>query len=352
VPTNSRKTAGDGEVTAAWADRRPATGALARRMRGPGPKTADASSQNRSNAGPNHSDGYRYLRGTRFLDISPPGGVSPTDTFLLVHGLGGSLEQWAEVGRRLSATARVVAVDIPGFGESAFSDRRFHLDRAVRILADITRQLGLTDATLVSHSVGFVVAGRLAGACPEAFRRVVLVSGSLIRASEIAQHPARALRHPRTGLFVALQFAAGAAPVPRSVLGLVARSRVLRELAFWPFTAHPARLSPGLLVETLANSGSRAVLDVARNAAALDFRGALESIRQPVTLIWGEDDPLIDDYDLGEIRKFVHVTAEGRLAECGHWPWVEQVSGLTSFLGGETFADGGAVVQTGGLRPV
>jgi pimeloyl-ACP methyl ester carboxylesterase len=40
------------------------------------------------------------------------------DPLILLHSLGGSLIQWSPVMDRLAAEHEVIAVDMPGFGES------------------------------------------------------------------------------------------------------------------------------------------------------------------------------------------------------------------------------------------
>ena len=65
---------------------------------------------------------------SQMLDVGGPvrvaeyGGEGPL--ILLVHGLGGSTENWDVAGPLLATNGRVVAIDLIGFGDSEPGDRR------------------------------------------------------------------------------------------------------------------------------------------------------------------------------------------------------------------------------------
>ncbi len=44
-------------------------------------------------------------------------------TFVLVHGLGGSVLSWLAVGPGLASSGRVLAIDLPGFGRTPRAGR-------------------------------------------------------------------------------------------------------------------------------------------------------------------------------------------------------------------------------------
>lgn len=272
-----------------------------------------------------------YFDGIRFIDRKPSN-KRYKHTYLMIHGLGGSLEQWIDVTDELATDARVIVVDVPGFGGSRADDTSFDLTKSIERLAQFVAHKNLHGSILVAHSIGCVVAGRLAAMSPESYARVVLVSGALIRASEIAQVPSRAILHPRIGFYVTIQFLAGATPLPPPLLRVITRSSLLRRALFWPFVAKPEELCPTQLTRLLAKSGSRAVIRILLTASRIDFKRALSSIPHPVESVWGSADPLISQYDVTHLRALARVTREKELAGCGHWPWIEDVPALVSFL--------------------
>lgn len=76
---------------------------------------------------------------------------------LLLHGGGGNLSSWDEVGPRLAAAGhRAVAVDLRGHGESG--DGPWSWDAAVDDLVAVATALGLERPAVVGHSLGAGVA--------------------------------------------------------------------------------------------------------------------------------------------------------------------------------------------------
>lgn len=269
--------------------------------------------------------------GIRYIEVVPANASSEI-TYLLVHGLGASLEQWGAVIHPLAEGARTIAFDIPGFGQSRTALGNFDLEMAVAQILKFFRSKGVANGILVSGSVGSVVAARLATVAPTLFKRIIFVSGSLVRASEIAQHPRLALSNPRLGFFVASYFLAGALPIPRVVLRIIAASPFSKQLALWPFAAHPAEIPSDSLVKTLAGSGSLSVIRILFTANSIDYVAIMSAVTQPVDLIWGSEDHLINNEDIVRTRQMVKVVREHMIERCGHWPWLENPSELTDFL--------------------
>ncbi|MEM1413274.1 MAG: alpha/beta hydrolase [Myxococcota bacterium] len=113
-------------------------------------------------------------------------------TFLLVHGLPGSGRDFRWLAPVLAAHARVVRIDMPGFGGSPLSGGLDVDARADFVLAAV-RTLGLEAPVVVGHSIGGVLATAAATRAPELFSGLVLVSSPGAR-------PHRGFRIPRRTL--------------------------------------------------------------------------------------------------------------------------------------------------------
>lgn len=264
---------------------------------------------------------------------SEPATETPARVFLLIHGLGGSIEQWSLAFDQLSKTEHVIAVDVPGFGGSKNDlGKRFTIDSAAEQIAEFIEQRDLTNCIVVSHSIACVVAGKVVALSPIRCRRLILVSGALIRASEIAQRPIRTIGHPRIGTFVLSIFIIGSISMNERILHALATSPLLRRTILWPVVARPEQIRPSDILKTLPNTGSRAALEILATASNIDFRKILSEIPMPVDLIYGDRDRLISDEDIDELRKLVDLERVEILKDCGHWPWIEDVGGLVSAL--------------------
>lgn len=80
------------------------------------------------------------------------GGQGPP--LLLVHGLGGSCEDFYDMMPHLASTRTCVAPDLPGFGWSSKPDAAYTPGWFVAILADLAQALGVSRGDWLGHSMG------------------------------------------------------------------------------------------------------------------------------------------------------------------------------------------------------
>ncbi|HUY54438.1 MAG TPA: alpha/beta hydrolase [Candidatus Nanopelagicaceae bacterium] len=96
---------------------------------------------------------------------------------LVLPGLGASSGDFAELLTRLGRHHRVAAIDLPGSGLSDPVSFQGHPRRAWnQVVKTVADELGLTDFTLVGHSLGGLAAGGFAIANPGRVRQLVLIS--------------------------------------------------------------------------------------------------------------------------------------------------------------------------------
>jgi glycerol-3-phosphate dehydrogenase len=116
---------------------------------------------------------------TEYLDL-PSGTILWKDyggsgsLLVMVHGLGGSIANWNVVGPRLARSARVVALDLPGFGLSPPAmdwDLETHRDA----VEDFIGHFG-GHAILLGNSMGGLICEMVAAHRPDLVKALVLVS--------------------------------------------------------------------------------------------------------------------------------------------------------------------------------
>ena len=114
------------------------------------------------------------------VDWSPPDPRGPP--LVLIHGAGGTHRHWPSEVRSIPGR-RVVAIDLPGHGDSPGPGRRAVADYARDLLAFLDA-LDLARAVMVGHSMGGAVALTLALDWPERVAGLGLVStGARLRVS-------------------------------------------------------------------------------------------------------------------------------------------------------------------------
>lgn len=257
------------------------------------------------------TDGNRYLPGFEAIYTEVRGvrlrsfvGGSGPDV-ALVHGFGGAASNWALVAPALAERSRVVVPDLPGHGgSSGLPGPPERLDPfADRVAALLERP-----SVLVGHSLGGVVALRLAVRRPELVRGVVLAGCAGIGSST---------RRSRQFLtFVAL-----VKPGKRvaRLRRTIARSSLLRSLTFGPLSvADPRRLEPLAAEAFLAGSALHTDIRSAGDALARsDPRVDIARVRCPALVLHGARDaqvPLSDGFEYARrLRAPLRV-----VADCGH----------------------------------
>jgi pimeloyl-ACP methyl ester carboxylesterase len=97
--------------------------------------------------------------------------------FVLVHGFTGSRDDWREVLPRLAARGRTVAPDLRGHGGSSNpgESAAYSLDHLVADVAGFLDALGIERINIVGHSMGGMVALRLALDQPERVASLLLM---------------------------------------------------------------------------------------------------------------------------------------------------------------------------------
>lgn len=244
------------------------------------------------------------------------GGDGPP--MILLHGLGGGAVNWTLLAPLLGRGHRVVAPDLPGHGRSGKLPGLRDLRPCADVIVALAEREDALPAAVVAHSLGGVVALRLAAEHPDAVRALVLVETAGIvstrRRAEIAFAITGALRPARRVARVRDQ---------------VARTRKLRRatFAYWG-AADPAALAPEAVLGFLEAAAQ--AHDVRGVSAALvreDPRAWLDRVDCPVLLLWGARDrivPIDDGFEFARrlrapIRTIAgagHLVIGERPAEC------------------------------------
>lgn len=229
-------------------------------------------------------------RDLAFLDMPPAANLVDDVPVLLVHGIGSSLDTWGDVPERLAREGlRVLAVDLPGHGDSSREQGDYSLGALASTLRDLLDHLDIPRVHLVGHSLGGGVSMQFQYQFPTRVEALVLeASGGL------GEETFRGLR-------------AATLPGSEVVIGWAINERTL-SAASWLGThlarvgVTPHALSPRAL-ETVSWLGEEdrrtAFLATLRSVvgprgqrvSALDKLHLVEGSR--VLIVWGDRDPMI-----------------------------------------------------------
>lgn len=93
-------------------------------------------------------------------------------TFVLLHGIGMGRSVYLDVVQKLRG--RVIAIDLPGFGEAPEPERTPTMERHADLVAAFLRSRGERGVIPIGHSMGSQIAAELAARHPSLIAGVVL----------------------------------------------------------------------------------------------------------------------------------------------------------------------------------
>jgi pimeloyl-ACP methyl ester carboxylesterase len=225
---------------------------------------------------------------------------------VLLHGLGGSSRSWEFQQRDLGDRFRVVAWDCPGYGGSDdLADPTPGVDDYVAVALGLIDALGFETVALLGHSMGGVVAGRLASRYPARVSHLVLSCTSVgwggPRQAARAAGFEKRLSELRT--LTAAEFgAARAATMVADDCGPTARAKVAG-------IASQVRLSGyGAASHMLANT---------------DNSEAIRSLALPTMVISADKDQVASAAQAEELVDTIEGCQHAILRGVGHAPYIE-----------------------------
>lgn len=207
------------------------------------------------------------------------GGVGPP--IVLVHGLGGTVENWRGIAPALAKKHRVLVPDLPGHGRSELLPGTIrHLDPYADAVASVLEAEGVDRAVWVGHSLGAVVALCAAVRRPEIVRGIVLAGAAGIGSQT---------RLARVTLTLDGIIQPGKAIAPHRERW--ARSALGRRVAFWWAVADTRALEPEHAEAFfLGPARHTSILQAVRALLATDPREELARVSCPCLCLWGASD--------------------------------------------------------------
>jgi pimeloyl-ACP methyl ester carboxylesterase len=296
------------------------------------------------------------LPDSQWVDVNGPvhyrewTGPGHGPVFVCVHGLGGSMLNWAPVAPGLARWGRVVALDLAGFGFTPLEGRSAGVRDQRRLLRGFLSAMELGRVILVGNSMGGMVSLLQAARAPETVSSLILVDAAFprgrVRASQVSPRIA--------GLFAAYSIGWVGERVAKWRADRLGAEGLVNE-TLRVCSPHPERIDPLLRAALVEQARRRmqfdyatpAFLEAARaifraNVIPTKYRSLVRSVGQPALVVHGDRDRLVPLSGAVEAaRAHPNWTLEV-LRDVGHIPqmeaperWLEVVERwLSSLLGG------------------
>ena len=262
------------------------------------------------------------VKGTRLRYFV--GGSGPP--LVLVHGLGGAASNWVELVPRLAAHRTLLVPDLPGHGGSGGLPAAPSLNPYADRVALLAERESLEPYAVVGHSLGGVVALRIALRAA-AVSALVLVSAAGIVSTT---------RWAEAVLTYATWVRPGSALSP--FRHRIARRPWLRALTFWPWAvSDAASLSVRAVEGLLEGPGLHTdTLSATHALVADDPRVDLGDVRCPCLVVAGARDPQVPFADSVEYARRLRAPLR-TIPDCGHLAIVERPDACAAAI--ESFLD-------------
>jgi len=231
------------------------------------------------------------------------------EPILLIHGFGADKDNWTRVARYLTDRRRVIAIDLPGFGQSSRRpEKRYDTTSQAARLDAFAEAIGLPPHHVAGNSMGGHIAGVYAADFPKRVRSVTFIANGGVTssvASELAQLRAK-----------------GDNPL------LVTDRASYERLIDFCFVERP--LIPGAVIEHFAKI---AVKNSAFTKKVWDdlmghprpLEPLLPSIAAPSFILWGDTDRLLHVSSIDAMRPLLPALRGAVVMKaCGHVPMVER----------------------------
>jgi len=256
---------------------------------------------------------------------------------VLVHGLSGCWQNWLEQIPHFARTHRVLALDLPGFGDSPMPPWDISIPRYGELLDGFCRVLNVHSSTLVGNSMGGFISAEASIAQPDWVEKLVLVSAAGITHARMRKEPAA----------VVARMAAAAAPLAVRLQASSLRRPRLRWAAFRGVFHAPHRMRPELLWEQYTGAiDAPGFADALRTLIGYDFTDRLEDVEDPTLIVWGRNDRVVPSTDATGYAKHLRNSRVVIFDRCGHCPQLERPLRfnrlLEEFIGEE---DGGELAR-------
>jgi 4,5:9,10-diseco-3-hydroxy-5,9,17-trioxoandrosta-1(10),2-diene-4-oate hydrolase len=268
------------------------------------------------------------------------------DPIVFIHGLGGGWQNWLEQLPVFARDHRVIAFDLPGFGQSEMPAEKISIKGYGRFVDELLGVLEVQHgAAIVGNSMGGFIGAELAIQFPSRVERLVLVSAAgltveyqrnehlllLLRRIErrtnawglwLGAHSEELIRRRRSR---------------RALLGIVA--------------AHPEQLPLPIAAEQLRGAGSPGFVDALDALTDYPIRDRLGRISCPTLIVWGQDDRLVPVRDAFEFERLIPNARKVIYRDTGHVAMIERPAAFNALLAGFLAEEPGSVGERGGDEP-
>ena len=230
------------------------------------------------------------------------------DTILLIHGFTADKDNWTRFSQFITPKYRVVAIDLPGFGESSkIESESYGIPSQVRRLESIVKALGLESFHIAGNSMGGSIAGKYTVEYPQKVLSQTLLNTGGVFSCEKSEFR-KLLDKGENPLLLE-----SAEDFERNL-----------NFVFEKPPAIPGSIKRYLAKQAIANKSfnSKVFNDILKEGSLLESE--LHKIRTKTLIVWGDKDKLIHVSCVDVLLKGIKGSRAVIIKNCGHLPMIER----------------------------
>jgi pimeloyl-ACP methyl ester carboxylesterase len=237
------------------------------------------------------------------------GGSADAPVALLLHGFGGDKDNWTRFSDYLTEDFRVIAPDLPGFGDSVrHADWNYSLSAQRDRLTAFVEAVGLDRFHIAGNSMGGHLAALYAHQHPEQIRSLALFNNAGVEAPNPSE----------------VQLAVERGENPLILSSPEDFDRLVALISYKPpFIPWPARRV--IAKQAFEHAAfNQTIFDSYRNDRAIGLEPILPEIGVPVLILWGEHDRVLDVSSVDVMRPLLPQAEVVIMPDTGHIPMLER----------------------------
>jgi abhydrolase domain-containing protein 6 len=231
------------------------------------------------------------------------------ETILMVHGFAANKDNWTRFAKLITPLYRVVALDLPGFGESTCLENASYsiADQAKR-LNQFADAVGLEKFHIVGNSMGGYIAAKYTILFPQRVLSLGLFNASGVRSpvpSEMVKRLAKGEPNPL-------------------VAGSVDEFDRMIKFVFSTPPDIPRFVKKPLAEEALRHKSSNERIMKQLSAETGALEPELPKIKSRTLVLWGDEDRVLDVSSVEVLKKGLLDCTVVIMKNCGHLPMIER----------------------------
>lgn len=241
------------------------------------------------------------------------------DALVLLHGFGANKDNWTRIGKHLTPHFRVIAPDLPGFGESTRDpEADYTIAAQTERINAFVRALGLKSFHLGGSSMGGNIAGTYAARYPKDLMSLWLIAPGGVASAK----PSEMFQRLKAGK-----------PNPLVAQDVEGYDRLL-DFVFVKRPFIPGAIKRHLVREAIENHpmNLRIFKQIRKEGmSALPLEILLDGLPVPTLIVWGDQDRVLHVSGARILESVMPMAKAVVMEDVGHLPMIEKPKETAAF---------------------